>query len=190
MVKIDTVFLDMDGVLVDFQEGIHRALDAEYSYEKYPHEKGKWDMTKEIIPRHSCQPASFKRVNSCCTEEFWQGLNWMHDGKDILASILGIFEQRQVYLLTTPMPHIGSWSGKRLWVEKYLPEFAKRLIITQAPKTLMARPNALLIDDKDQNVDEFIKAEGHAILIPRPWNRNYVCADDSVSALIQLFLTN
>ena len=75
------------------------------------------------------------------------------------------------------MPNPGSATGKVLWIEKHLPRYKKRLIITAAPKHLFAKPDTLLIDDKTDNVDEFIEASGYGLLVPRPWNADYGMAN-------------
>ena len=81
------------------------------------------------------------------------------------------------------MPHIESPTGKWAWIRDNLPIYLKRTIITQAPKHLLARPDTLLIDDKDENVDGFREAGGKALLIPRPWNRAHLQADRTVEVV-------
>ena len=41
---------------------------------------------------------------------------------------------------------------------------------TTIRKHFCARPDALLIDDSDHNVEAFLAHGGQAILVPRPWN--------------------
>ena len=129
-------------------------------------------------------------VNAACTANFWDNLEWMHDGFEILMVIRNIFIAERVYLLTTPMPNIESASGKIMWVRGNMPTiYLKQTIITQAPKHLLARPDTLLIDDKDENIDGFIEAGGRGLLVPRPWNRAHFCADRTVE-VVKKFLEN
>ena len=179
---INTVFLDMDGVIVNFLGGLHKALGVPYSYEDYPYEKGKWNMLTDIKPFDDI-PATFEQCNDCCTATFWDNLEWMHDGRDILQAIMNTLGLEKVYFLTTPMPNLESASGKMMWVNNNLPIYLKRTIVTQAPKHLLARPDALLIDDKDENVEGFVAAGGQGILVPRPWNRAYKQADISANVV-------
>lgn len=169
------IFLDMDGVLVDFLKGIHDALGADYDFDNYPYEKGKWDMFADIggfnLP--------FKVIDALCTSDFWADLDWMPDGRDILREVINRQPLADVYLLTTPMPNLGSASGKMRWVAEHLPHMITQVIVTQAPKALLAGPDRILIDDKDQNIDEWVKAGGIGVLVPRPWNRLRVAADNS-----------
>ena len=150
---IKTVFLDMDGVLVDFNKAICKKFELPYPPRVY-------DFFEPIR----------SEVNDYCTANFWDNLEWMYDGCDILQAVLDKIHLSRIYLLTTPMPNIESASGKMMWINGNLPEFIKRIIITQAPKHLLARPDTLLIDDKDENVSEFEAAGGRGMLVPRPWN--------------------
>ncbi len=162
MTKIKTIFLDMDGVITSFRRGVSKALDKPYDYLTMSDEWVFWNKWPDI---------SSEIVDAICTTEFWQHLPWMHDGREILRAIMDTLGLETVYLLTTPMPNIESPTGKWLWVRDNLPVWLKRTIITQAPKSLFAQPDALLIDDKDENVEEFIEAGGQGILVPRPYNR-------------------
>ena len=83
------------------------------------------------------------------------------------------------------MPNAGSYEGKQLWIEKNIAAMEKRTIITNAAKSTFAAPDALLIDDRDKNVDEFRAAGGHAILIPRPWNSSYEKRNDSYQVFVE-----
>ena len=179
---INTVFLDMDGVLVNFLSGLHKALGVPYSYENYSYEKGKWNMLTDI-KLHDGTPVTFEECNDCCTFEFWQHLEWMRDGHEILRMITKKFDTKNIYLLTTPMPNPQSSTGKVLWLRYNLPVYLKHAIITQAPKHLLARSDTLLIDDKDENVDGFCEAGGKALLVPRPWNRAHLQADRTVEVV-------
>lgn len=175
---IKTVFLDVDGVLANFRLGIHQAFNKFYDYPTLSNKWLFWDDWSNV---------TFEMVNNICTIDFWRSLRWMHDGHDILRVVMQEFDIKDVYLLTTPMPNVESPTGRWMWIQDHLLEFYKRTIITQAPKSLLARPNTLLIDDKDKNIDEFYAAGGRACLVPRPWNRNYFCADQTVQ-VVEKFL--
>jgi len=175
MIKI--VFLDMDGVLSNFHKGVHKVFGKPYIYNSLALRR--YDFWENWNP-----PITRDMVDSICTTSFWRNLEWMHDGFDILQIIRSKFIAEQVYLLTVPMPNVESPTGKWLWVRDKMPAiYLKQTIITQAPKHLLARPDTLLIDDKDQNIDEFIKAGGQGCLVPRPWNRAHLHADRTVEVV-------
>ena len=168
---IKTIYLDMDGVITDFVGAINERMS----------------IPKDTIPTKWAWVEDYgftlEQANDWCTIDFWANLEWMSNGHDIIRLVTSIFKPEQIYLLTTPMPNPGSYTGKALWVQKHLPEYSKRLIITTAPKSLLAKPDTLLIDDKDENVEEFVKAGGYGILVNRPWNKGYERADHTVEDL-------
>ena len=176
MKKIKTVFLDMDGVITDFAKGVCKALGK---VNPYP------DETRDYTFWHAWPDISTKDVNAICNQEFWHNLEWTDDGRDTLRAIMDTLGLEKVYFLTIPMPNLESASGKMMWINDNLPVYLGRIIITtrEVPKSLLARPDALLIDDKDENVDEFIAAGGQGILVPRPWNRAYKQADNSANVV-------
>ena len=161
---IKTVYLDLDGVITDFVGGVCRAFNKSNPYLKLTRDYTFWNAWPEI---------STGTVDDICTINFWANLSWAHDGHETLRMVLDHFKPEQIYLFTRPMPNPDSYTGKALWVQKHLPKYNKRLIITQIPKSLLAKPDTLLIDDKDENVEEFAKAGGYGILVNRPWNKGY-----------------
>jgi len=167
---IKTVFLDVDGVLADFNKLICEKIGAEYPPTKWFYNEG------------FC---SFDEMDKLCDFDFWVNVSWMPDGNEILKLIRSKFSLRNIYLLTTPMPNVQSPSGRWAWIKKYLPDFYWQTILCPAPKKLLAKPNTLLIDDKTKNVDEFRQAGGQTILVPRPWNSLHLLADKSVEIVKQ-----
>jgi len=154
------VFLDIDGVLSAFNLWVHEKLGRPYNYDTLT----EWHWFREIgVPFH--------RINEICTEDFWATMPWMHDGRAILKAVEEF--SRNITLVTAPMPNPGSWTGKDRWVLKNLPKYADRLIVTPAPKKLLCGGlDCLLIDDKNENVDDWVAEGGSAILVPRPYNNN------------------
>ena len=147
-------FIDMDGVLVNFRKGICKAFGRDDP-------SNNWTFWEHW-------PVLFKEIDAVCTEQFWAGLDWTKEGKQILEMVEVTFDN--IYFLTTPMPNPGSATGKELWIEKHTPQYKNRTIITRASKALLAGPDRILIDDKNQNIYDFVMAGGQGILIPRPWN--------------------
>lgn len=172
---IKTVYLDMDGVLVNFRKGVYDVFNEPWEYTT---QSTKWNFFEDWN-----RGITREQVNDACTASFWDNLEWMYDGRDILRIILDKFIESRIYLLTAPMPNLESASGKMMWVNGNLPIYLKRTIITQAPKYLLAKSDTLLIDDKDENVEEFVKAGGYGILVNRPWNKGYERANHTVEDL-------
>ena len=164
----------MDGVITDFVGGVCRAFNKPNPYPELTRDYTFWNTWPEI---------STKTVDDICTIDFWANLNWTCDGHDIMQLVTSTFKPEQIYLLTKPMSNPDSYTGKALWVQKHLPEYNKQFAVTQTPKSLLAKSDTLLIDDKDENVEEFVKAGGYGILVNRPWNKGYERADHTVEDL-------
>ena len=164
MTKIKTVFLDMDQVLTDFNKAICEKFGLPYPPQIY-------DFFESIR----------SEVNDICTIDFWVYLEWMQDGHEILREVIKKFNT--VYILTSTMPNPESFTGKIIWMHKHLPAYSNYTIPIPfgVPKSLFARPNTLLIDDRDKTIEEFRDAKGNAILVPRPWNKLYKYSDVSSS---------
>lgn len=175
---IKTVFLDMDGVIASFRMGVSIAFQQPYNYNS-----ATWNLWEDWDGNITRED-----VNAKCDVDFWKNLPWMHDGLGIFEAVRNKFKPEQIYILTNPIVGgAGTATGKMLWIKKHLPGFYDRVIITQASKGLLAKPNILLIDDNDKYIDEFYAAGGRACLVPRPWNRNHFCADRTVE-VVEKFL--
>jgi 5'(3')-deoxyribonucleotidase len=162
-------WLDIDGVLADFHGGIHKALGLPWNPNHWPYKKGSagWNYYEEL-------DMSFDAFDQLCTFDLWANLEWMPDGMQILTTVERVFKYPNIRLLTTPMPNTESASGKVAWVRQHLPQYAKQLIITTAPKEMFAKvPDSILIDDCQDNFERWIAAGGRAQLVPRPWNNCY-----------------
>ena len=126
---------------------------------------------------------TFDEVNYACDYYFWATLPFTGEACDIFDAVMQKFDRKQVYFLTTPMPNVESYDGKLRWLNKHFPGFEKRTIITQAPKSLFAKPDTLLIDDKDENIEEFVLAGGRGILVPRAWNELHGWASETLQVV-------
>lgn len=179
------VFLDLDGVLVDFIGGIHNALNLPYEYGKYPYQKGKWDMLGDIGEKFRGSQFPSSAIDGLCNQEFWRTLNWMEDGQQLLYGWVGIMGKfDDITVLTTPMPNPDSWTGKYLWIKENMPaKFLKNTIMLAGSKAQLAGPDTLLIDDKDENIIEFKAAGGRSILVPRPWNKLHSQAEETLQVV-------
>lgn len=157
------VILDVDGVLANFNKRAVEALG--YNYQEVKYKIDCWHWYKKFN-------RSFEELDSVCTVDFWEGVLWHSGGRDILTTLENAFGAENIYLCTTPMPNVGCGTGKMKWIKRHLPDYLRRYMICTAPKKLLATPDRLLVDDKNENVYEFIEAGGDAIMVPRPWNDN------------------
>lgn len=161
MRKIDTVFLDVDGVLADFDGGVSRwyELDRDFTSKRsynYDYQKD-FGMTDEDFWNG-------------LTEDFWSGLAKFPWADELVEWLEGRFE---VVLLTSPPRSGFGPSGKQLWIRENYPKILqeRRYLIGPAKK-YCARPSALLIDDHEGNTKPFKQRGGNTVLFPQPWNKN------------------
>lgn len=155
-----TAYLDMDGVVVDFMTG---ALES--CGKSLPFKDVRWDFMFQIGFTKDTLHEFWQR----CDRRFWTGLPWMDDGRCILDAVLDLFGE-DVCFVSSPCDTEGCADGKLDWVSREVPILRRKTFLGSA-KYLLAAANKVLIDDHDDNVDRFVAHGGHAVLIPRPWNR-------------------
>lgn len=135
------IYVDMDGVLVDFDGG----------YEKLT------GMTTRAADEKG--PEFFWKPISKAGAKWWITLNWMPDGKQLWDYV----KKYNPELLSAPSREEASKMGKRVWVKRELP--GVKLILKSADKKQeFASPNSILIDDREKNIEQWKSAGGVGIL--------------------------
>ena len=167
-------FLDLDGVLVDFVHGALEACDA--ADVEYP--KGDYNISRVAGMTRDDMWNRFGDI-----ERFFADLKWHHDGPEIwrLAQVYYGGDGR-LWLLSAPHETGAGAIGKISWVERNLgARWARRLILVQ-DKTCCVDPLALLVDDREANVDDWRACGGQAVLVPRIQNSGEGDPVDAVRA--------
>ncbi|MDE2095783.1 MAG: hypothetical protein KGL39_00885 [Patescibacteria group bacterium] len=173
------IFLDLDGVLVDFVGGACQFHGVNNPYELASNH-GKYDLCALL----NMEPSRFWGNLGF---DFWKNLDWMPDGKGIFQIIEKHFGKDNIVLCTSPCETLGCVDGKREWIKEHLPDYYKSTIFTQVKKNL-ALPGTLLIDDSDNNVRDFEYQscdESYGLLVPRLWNSQFACAKDSTNHVLE-----
>jgi len=173
------IYCDMDGVLVDFEQGIVqqinsdlKMLEARGSDKKLEalraalSELGRDYVTIDDLRGKSMAVKSLRnymyaRVGD--DEEFWANLPWTENGRELWSYI----SQFKPYILTSPMQK-GSERGKEMWIKINLdPIYKPERIHMHHQKYRWAkedgRPN-ILIDDWTKNTVPWANSGGIAIL--------------------------
>ncbi len=138
-----TIYSDMDGVLVDFNKRFKRFSNGIPPTE-YEQKFGK-DKFWELVDGTGVR--------------FWVGMDWMSDGKQLWDYI----KSYNPTLLSSPSRADHSKMGKRIWRQRNLPS-TKLILARAANKQNYADHNSILIDDRESNIDQWIKAGGIGVL--------------------------
>jgi cytidyltransferase-like protein len=151
------IYCDMDGVIVDFEDGYERLTG------------------KDIKGNHVKGDATFWQPITDAGVKFWAGLKWMPDGKELWSYIKSYNPE----ILSAPSREESSKIGKHVWIKNNIP--GVKLILRSAErKQELAESNAILIDDRKDNIEQWINAGGIGIL--------HTSADDTITQLKKLGL--
>ena len=148
------ILLDMDGVLCDTVGGVIKKLKPDYCIGNWT--KGEYNISKELE-----------------LGDFWEGLNYMFwtmleptkEFDIIIEAMLPYI--KDMYIVTSLVT--SQADAKLSWLQIHMPtcfDVVKQTIICN-DKSMLSNPDYLLIDDCDDNIDNF---DGPKYLVPRPWN--------------------
>lgn len=153
--RISRIYCDLDGVLANFDKRIE-------------------ELTGVPVHKISDDGIIWKAVSK--QPDFWESLDWMPDGEELWAHLNLITEltshELDLHILTgTPSSKkFEAEVGKVAWVNKMLKSHYKHpmehlhvFMCMSKSKYLYARPNHLLIDDREKNINEWRAAGGIAI---------------------------
>jgi len=168
MSEINTVLLDLDNTLVDFNAAVYKLFGLSKTFVKEPTEwHGIHKSLSEALRREVTEAELWARVADA-GEDWWANLEWLPGAKDMVCEIkrLGL----EIYICSSTSWIPSSATGKLRWVARNIPSCETFLC---RHKHMLAAPDRLLIDDAPHQVESFRKAGGHAIYYPQPWNEEY-----------------
>jgi len=142
------IYCDMDGVLVDFDLGYKNLTGKETHHVDVQGKNEFWGTFKQSLLD--------KKISE---KDYWANLQWMPDGKELWDHI----KQYKPTLLSAPSRDPQSRWGKRIWVKKHIPGTPLILAAAEAKKNY-AKKDAILIDDRISNINDWINAGGIGIL--------------------------
>jgi len=180
------VFLDMDGVIADFTAGLCATFNIPFTNHPYSMPHGLWDYVDHVEKKYGVSWAKVSRV--CSDPRFWAELPELPGAGSLYRDLI---RHHEVQFLTTPTGDPDAvFDGKRKWLEDrdWAIPHDKRMILLEKGETKeqYARPDVVLLDDQDKNIQEFRHGGGLAILVPRPWNnrRRECCGDTALMAFL------
>lgn len=138
-----TIFCDMDGVLVDFEQGY-------------------LDLTGIDIKNQFVQgDEKFWSPLSDAGAKFWATLNWMPDGKLLWQFI----KKYKPNILSAPSKDRSSEIGKKAWCKIHIPnQYDKIILVPSWKKKDYSGTNKILIDDRKENISDWKNSGGIGIL--------------------------
>lgn len=157
------IFLDMDGVVVDFAGSALRlhGYDVTKTLANWP--TGEWDIAKVL----GLSDAAFWSKIDDAGEDWWATLP-KYPWADELIQLVSSLSQQWLFA-SCPSRFHGSSSGKVRWMQNEFGLHFRKYMLGEH-KHLLANPDSLLIDDNEQSVTRFRSHCGRAILFPQPWN--------------------
>jgi len=134
------IFVDLDGVLVDFDKAFEE-LGHGFSYDI--DDQKLWNIIKHE------------------TKHFWRDLDWTPDGKELWNFVKKYYP----IILSSPAPAFADPDCARdkvNWVKKHLGRYVE--VIIERKKEKYAEANAILIDDREKNILKWQEVGGIGIL--------------------------
>jgi 5'(3')-deoxyribonucleotidase len=108
------------------------------------------------------------------TPDIWSYMPKRHDTEWLLDLCADCVGRENVLICTKSLRHPMHITNKVQWMFANLPHWIQDQYSITSVKHAYARHDVLLIDDSAENTDKFeATRNGRAILVPRPWNRNY-----------------
>lgn len=169
---INQILVDLDDVCNRFTMHTLSMLGCSPHEKDYPVEVG-YDI---MAAYNSMKP------DDITVDEFWSKVSpsiWIDMPKredtewllDLCAECVG---RENVMICTKSLGDPMHFAGKIQWMRSNLLDWIQEQYSITPVKHAYARHDVLLIDDAPGNVYKFRTTRGgQAILVPRPWNRNY-----------------
>lgn len=169
------VFLDIDDTLnsltLHILGAVHGVDIGTYDYDRFPIEVG-YDIIAayEKLKPFDYQTHTIQSFWNAVPREAWAKTPRSPEFDFLLKHSVELVGRENVCLLTSPTKDPECLAGKLEWIHDTMPAWMHRQYLIGPRKHFCARPDSLLIDDSDENVNKFREAGGNAILVPRPWN--------------------
>ena len=156
-----TLFVDMDGVLVDFDKGYKDLTGMSTAHADAQGRDEFWNLYRNSLEQKDIPE-----------KDYWSNLSWMSDGQTLWNYV----KSYNPYILTAPSVNFDlpkeqrykrefnqSMQGKLDWVQRL--DNMRNIYFRAAKfKSDMAGPNKILIDDRKDTIDRWNAAGGIGIL--------------------------
>ena len=141
------IFIDLDGVIADFDGKMREITNGESDDPNYP--KGKFWKTVYQYNQD--------------VEPFFESLPKMSGADELIKFITNNFEN-VAFLTATGTTPKDAPQQKKNWIETNYPGIPAITVTNSAQKAIYANPRAILIDDREKSIGPWRKAGGVGIL--------------------------
>jgi len=149
------IFVDLDGVLFDFDAGVNNMFKALHINKT--HSQQRYNTDSNYRSKMWSSIAKFQKDHT----GFWESLPLMSDAKELWNYVS---KYPHEILTATGQPHFKSGEQKERAVKKHFGSVKVNLVRNTADKAKFAQPDRILIDDRKKAIDPWIKAGGIGIL--------------------------
>ena len=144
-----TVYVDMDGVLADFEGGFYKLSG--------------------IGVKNVSDPELWSKIEACGKAKFFSELEWMGGGKEIWQFVANNFLNAKILSALGKSDKIDKQTtqGKLMWLRHNIPSLQLEDIIlvdNKHKKRHYSKPGDIIIDDTEIVIQEWIKKGGIGIL--------------------------
>lgn len=155
---------DLDGVLADLLTPWLEAYNKDFNDTLTPQDITDWNIRKFVKPE--AHKTIYKYINK---ENFYKNVKPVDYYRDMLYSMLD--EGVEVGICTSCNNNVTMMAEKLKWIKKHLPRVDRNNIMFVNNKG-RARGD-VLIDDKPENIADFLKANKDAMgwLVDSPYNK-------------------
>lgn len=142
-----TVYVDMDGVVADFDQGVNNITNGRYGDPDY----SKSQMWRDI-----------KYYNQY-RDLFYETLPKKTDADQLMRFVDETFDT-VIFLTATGTAFKGIAQQKRNWINSNYPGHKVITVVKTADKAVYANPSCILIDDRSKAIDPWVRAGGIGVL--------------------------
>ena len=150
--KAYDVYVDMDGVLTDFERRFEQF--AGVTPDEFMAQK------KIQFGQEKADEQFWDLIDNQIGVRFWAGMPWMPEGEKLYQYI----KKSKPTILTSPSRDESSRIGKGVWVKRNMPNVPVKFGYKASGKAKYAGPNKILIDDREDNIQAWKAAGGIGIL--------------------------
>ena len=152
LAKAYDIFVDMDGVLTDFERRFEQF--AGVTPDEYI------DQKTIQFGKDKANEQFWNLIDKEIGVRFWAGMPWMPEGENLYKYI----KKYKPTILTSPSRDESSRIGKGVWIKRNMSGTPYKFGYKASGKAKHAGPNKILIDDREDNISAWKAAGGIGIL--------------------------